>query len=214
MTELKEIKPIPEPTLRRLPQYLYFLKNLENQGVFEVSTTKIANEFKQDPTQIRKDLGYLGSLGKPKIGYEVTVLINAIETFLNWNNTTEAFIAGAGNLGMALIGYEHFAKYGIKIIAAFDNDPSKVGVEIKEIPILSINKLSDLIKRMHVNVGIITVPAETAQDIADMMIEGGIKAIWNFAPVILKVPEDIIIENAQFATSLAVLSRKLMVMNK
>lgn len=214
MIETNEIRSIPEPTLRRLPLYLYFLKNLANNGILEVSTTKIANEFKQDPTQIRKDLGYVGTLGKPKVGYEVPVLIEAIETFLNWNNTTEAFIVGAGNLGMAMIGYEQFSKYGIKIIAAFDNDPSKIGINIKEVPVLSITKLTDLVKRMHVHVGIITVPAESAQSAADLLIEGGIKAIWNFAPVNLKVPEDIIIEDAQFATSLAVLSRKLMEINK
>lgn len=213
MIEINEIRSIPEPTLRRLPLYLYFLKNLANHGILEVSTTKIANEFKQDPTQIRKDLGYLGTLGKPKVGYEVPVLIEAIETFLNWNNTTEAFIVGAGNLGMAMIGYEQFSKYGIKIIAAFDNDSEKIGIHIKDVPVLSISKLTDLIKRMHVHVGIITVPAESAQSAADLLIEGGIKAIWNFAPVNLKVPEDIIIEDAQFATSLAVLSRKLMEIN-
>jgi redox-sensing transcriptional repressor len=206
---INELKSVPEPTLRRLPVYLHYLKDIYKAGKSEVSTTNIAGELKLDPTQVRKDLAYTGIAGKPKVGYDVEVLISTIEDFLNWNNLTDAFLVGAGNLGMALLGYDGFKKYGLNIIAAFDNDPAKIGREIHNVPVLPLEKLSDLIKRMHIHIGILTVPAAEAQKITALMIQGGIKAIWNFAPASLKVPEGIVVENAGFTTSLAVLTRKL-----
>ncbi|MGE5499678.1 MAG: redox-sensing transcriptional repressor Rex, partial [Syntrophothermus sp.] len=197
------------PTLRRLPVYLQYLKDLQKDGRNEVSTTHIAGELKLDPTQVRKDLAYTGIIGKPKVGYEIDLLIGAIEDFLNWNNLSDAFLVGAGNLGAALLGYEGFKKYGLNIVAAFDNDPNVAGREIKGIPVLPVEKLPDLASRMHVNIGILTLPASEAQSSAEMMVLGGIKAIWNFAPVTLKLPDDIIVENAGFSASLAVLTRKL-----
>lgn len=204
-----ELKSVPEPTLRRLPIYLQLLKELQIAGRTEISTTHIATDLRLDPTQVRKDLAYTEIVGKPKVGYDIEVLIQAIEDFLNWNNLTDAFLAGAGNLGQALIGYEGFRKYGVNIIAAFDTDINKIDQEIHGISVLPVEKLPDLAQRMHIHIGILTVPAEQAQKTAELMIQGGIKAIWNFAPVSLKVPEEIIVENAGFTTSLAVLTRRL-----
>lgn len=204
-----ELKPVPEPTLRRLPQYLHYLKGMHEEDKKQISTTVIAGALKLDPTQVRKDLAYTGIIGKPKIGYTVDVLIKSIENFLNWQNTNDAFLIGAGNLGLAMIGYDQFKKYGLNIVALFDNDENKVGTEIKGVPVLPVSKLTDLVRRMHINIGILTVPASAAQEIADKLVEGGIKAIWNFAPVTLNIPQEVIIENAQFATSFAVLSHKL-----
>ncbi|MGE5354223.1 MAG: redox-sensing transcriptional repressor Rex [Acidobacteriota bacterium] len=206
---LEELKAIPEPSLRRLPIYLQYLKNALNSGKNEISTTIIAGDLKLDPTQVRKDLAYTGIIGKPKVGYNTDILIKAIEDYLNWNNLSDAFLAGAGNLGRAMLGFEQFTKYGIRIVALFDNDEKKTGTEVSGVPILPVEKMTSLAERMHIHIGIITVPASQAQSVAEMMVEGGIKAIWNFAPVMLKLPENIIVENAQFATSLAVLTRKL-----
>lgn len=205
---------VPEPTLRRLPIYLQFLKNEQAKGVREISTTNFAEALVLDPTQVRKDLAYTDIVGKPKVGYIVQELIKAIEDYLNWNNLTDAFLAGAGNLGTAIVGYNQLKKYGINVVAAFDNDPYKINSTINEVRVLNIEKLTDLALRMHINIGIITVPAGVAQNICNMMLEGGITAIWNFAPVSLKVPQDIIVENASFSQSLAVLSRKLHERNK
>ncbi|MGE5399193.1 MAG: redox-sensing transcriptional repressor Rex [Ignavibacteriales bacterium] len=205
----EELKAIPEPSLRRLPVYLQYLKNTRQTGKNEISTTLISADLKLDPTQVRKDLAYTGMIGKPKIGYNIDILIKTIEDFLNWNNLSDAFLAGAGNLGLAMLGFEQFTRYGIKIVALFDNDDKKTGTNINDIPILPVAKLPDLAQRMHIHIGILTVPASSAQEVAELMVEGGIKAIWNFAPVILKLPAEIIVENAQFATSLAVLTRKL-----
>jgi len=206
---MKEIKPTPEPTIRRLPKYLHFLQVLQQQNVTSVSSTRIARELGFDSTQVRKDIEVTSLVGRPKTGYDVNELIDAIMAHLNWNNTTDAFLAGAGNLGSALVGYQTFKSYGLNIIAAFDNDETKIGKEIFGVSILDTRKLTELAQRMHVHIGIITVPVEYAQKVADDMVDGGIKAIWNFASTKVSVPEDVIIENAQLSLSLAVLSRKL-----
>lgn len=161
------------------------------------------------PVQVRKDLQYTGIVGKPKTGYSVPELIQAIETFLGWNNVNEAFLVGAGNLGTALLGHERFSNFGLSIVAAFDADPDKVGQWIHGKAVLPLEKLADLAQRMSIHLGIITAPAEFAQSIADEMVRGGIQAIWNFAPVRIKVPAHIIVHNEDLYSSLASLSWKL-----
>lgn len=198
-----------EPTLRRLPTYRRFLEQLHHQGRAVVSCTHIAEDLGLDPTQVRKDLAVTGIVGKPKVGYQVPMLIAAIDSFLGWDNATEAFLVGAGSLGTALIGYEGFREHGLNVIAAFDVDESKFSEKVRGRAVMPLAKLPGLARRMHIHLGIITTPAEGAQPAADLMIEGGIRAIWNFAPVTLKVPEGIIIENVQLSSSLAVLSSKL-----
>ncbi|MEN6644977.1 MAG: redox-sensing transcriptional repressor Rex [Armatimonadia bacterium] len=202
-------KAAPEPTLRRLPSYYRFLTELAHEGRALVSCTHIAHEFGLDPTQVRKDLAVTGITGKPKVGYEVPSLIEAIKQFLGWDNVTEAFLVGAGSLGTALLGYEGFKEHGLNIIAAFDVDEGKVGQKLHGKQVLPLSKLSNLAQRMHIHLGIITTPAAAAQQVADLMVDGGIKAIWNFAPASLKVPSSVIVENQQLASSLAVLSSKL-----
>lgn len=199
----------PEPTLRRLPGYHRFLKRLQGQGRPAVSCTHIADDLDLDPTQVRKDLAVTGIVGRPKVGYEVPALIAAIEHFLGWDSTTEAFLVGAGSLGTALMGYEGFREHGLSIVAAFDVDEAKIGGEVHGKRVMPLFKLANLAHRMHVHLGIITTPAEGAQQVADLMVEGGIRAVWNFAPVPLKVPEGVIVENVQLSSSLAVLSSKL-----
>jgi redox-sensing transcriptional repressor len=143
------------------------------------------------------------------VGYPVTELLAAIDHFLGWDNTTDAFLVGVGNLGRALLGYRGFAENGLRIQAAFDTDPVKLGTEIHGCRVLPLEKLSNLALRMHIQIGIITVPAEAAQGVADCMVEGGIRAVWNFAPAILKTPEAVFVENEHLSSSLAVLSRRL-----
>jgi redox-sensing transcriptional repressor len=201
--------PIPQASLKRLPQYHHYLMDLEAKGIRQVSCTMIGADLNCVPVQVRKDLQYTGIIGKPKTGYSVPELIQAIETFLGWNNVTEAFLVGAGNLGTALLGHERFSKFGMRIVAAFDTDPNKVGKWIHERAILPLEELDDLARRMSIHLGIITTPAETAQAVADEMVRAGILAIWNFAPVRLKVPENIFVHNEDLYSSLASLSWKL-----
>lgn len=202
-------KVAPEPSLRRLPAYHRFLRQIQSEGRGLVSCTHIAHDLGLDPTQVRKDLAVTGIVGKPKVGYEVPVLLAAIEQFLGWDNTTEAFLVGAGSLGTALLGYQGFREHGLNIIAAFDTDESKVGEKIHGKAIMPLHKLANLAQRMHIHLGVITTPAEGAQEAAELMVEGGIRAIWNFAPVSLKLPPGTIVENVQLSSSLAVLSCKL-----
>ena len=198
---------IPQPSLNRLPQYHHYLNQLKTKGINAVSCSLIGLDLNLVPVQVRKDLQYTGIVGKPKTGYAVAELIAAIETFLGCNN--EAFLAGAGNLGTALLGHERFSSFGLRIAAAFDNDPEKVGQWIHGKMVLPLEKLADLAKRMSIHLGIITAPAECAQSIAEEMVTGGIQAIWNFAPVKLLVPSEIIVHNEDLYSSLASLSWKL-----
>ncbi len=199
----------PEPTMRRLPHYLHFLRRQLDAGITQISSTIIANELSLDATQVRKDLEYTGVKGKPKTGFLVEELVIAIREFLNWTAHRDAFLVGAGNLGSAMLGYKRFKEYGLSFIAAFDSDETKIGSEVYSTPIFSLDKIPMMAKKMNVKIGVITVPAHAAQNAADLLIEGGIKAIWNFAPMNIRVPKDVVIENAQFTESLAALSRKL-----
>jgi redox-sensing transcriptional repressor len=208
MTTVRFVQ-VPEPTLRRLPTYHGILKQFERQGRPVVSCTRIAEALGLDPTQVRKDLAVTGIVGKPKVGYVVADLVTAIEEFFGWHNVTDAFLAGVGSLGTALLGYDGFKQYGLNIVAAFDTDPEKIGTKVRGKQVLALTKLPDLARRMHVHLGIIAVPPDAAQEVADQMVSGGISGIWNFAPVALQVPDDIIVENERLASGLAVLSRKL-----
>lgn len=204
-----DIKAIPVPALKRLPSYLRFLKKLAGTGRDVVSCTHIAQDLRLDSTQVRKDLELTGITGRPRIGYIVSELITAIEEFLGWNNCRDAFLVGAGSLGAALIGYTGFRDYGLNIVAAFDADTRKVGALVHDVEVLPVSKLPELAERMHIHVGIITVPADAAQEAADLLVSGGILAIWNFAPAHITAPEGVIVENVHLSSSLAVLTARL-----
>jgi redox-sensing transcriptional repressor len=203
------MQPTPGPTLRRLALYHSILVRLQQNGREVVSCTRIGEELRFDPTQVRKDIEVTGIVGRARIGYEVKPLLEAIEAFLGWNNIREAFLVGAGSLGTALLGYDRLKTFGLSIIAAFDTDPAKIGSTVHGVDVLPLEKLVDLSKRMLVLMGIITVPAGPAQAIAELMVAGGMRAIWNFAPVTLIVPDGVIVEEVQLASSLAVLSNRL-----
>ncbi len=207
------VKPIPEPALRRLPVYYQYLKTLKNQGNTEfISATQIGNDLNILPIQVRKDLEITEIIGRPKLGYKITELIKSIEDFLGWNNITDAFLVGAGNLGSAILGYNGFREYGLNIIAAFDDDEKKVGTEIAGKMIFHIDKLPDMVKRMGIKIGILTVPAAYAQAVSDIMISAGIRAIWNFTHVKINVPSRVIVQHENLASSLVVLSKRLKIL--
>lgn len=201
--------PIPEPTLRRLPRYHHLLGEWIAQGREWVSCTHLGEALGVDPTQVRKDLAHTGVPGRPRVGYLAVELREGIEVFLGWKRTHEAFLAGAGNLGMALMNYPRFAEHGIEIVAAFDVDEDKVGSTLNGKQVLPLDKLASLARRMHILVGIITTPASAAQFVADQMVAGGIRAIWNFAPTPIEAPPGVIVQDEDLFSSLAVLSRRL-----
>jgi redox-sensing transcriptional repressor len=200
---------VPEPTLKRLPLYHRLLKEMQQAGRPSVSCTDIGAELKLDPTQVRKDLEVVGVSGRPRVGFVTQDVVQGIEEFLGWKKVNEAFLVGAGSMGSALLGYRKFEECGLKIVAAFDTHPAKIGRQIHGKHVLSLDKVTDLAQRMHVLIGIITVPAPEAQAVADMLVAGGILAIWNFAPVRLRVPDNLIVHNEDLYCSLASLSQKL-----
>ncbi|MDD4716574.1 MAG: redox-sensing transcriptional repressor Rex [Eubacteriales bacterium] len=201
--------PISLQLYNRLTKYLYYLENLGDDSPENISATTIAKELDLNDVQVRKDLASISDGGKPKVGYVTKDLAADISHFLGHDNTSDAILAGAGNLGKALLNYGNFKNYGLNIVAAFDTDPELAGSECNGKMILAYRKMSDLCKRLSIKIGIITVPAEYAQSVCDTMTESGIKAIWNFAPVNLKTPDDVVVKNEDMAASLAVLIKKL-----
>lgn len=199
-------RPFPHPTIRRLPSYLRLLKQLQVEGAQKISCTRIASELDLDSTQVRKDLALTGITGRPRIGYELTPLIEAIEQFLGWNEISDAFLVGSGSLGRALIGYENFRSCGLNIVAAFDVAEAKIGQDIFGRKIYRLRDMPDMAKAMGVKVGVLTVPGSAAQEAAAIMVASGITGIWNFAPAKLDVPDSVLVENVELVSSLAVLS--------
>ena len=200
-----EEKKISKSVLKRLPGYLTYLKNMPENAPLHISATALANALGMGEVQVRKDLAMVSDGGRPKIGYLRESLIDDIEQFLGYDNTTDAVLIGAGKLGRALMAYNGFSEYGLNILAAFDARPKAEKTEEGK-PIYHIDKLEKFCRSHKVLMGIITVPAEGAQGVADQLVAGGIKAIWNFAPTHLDVPQGILVQNENMATSLAVLS--------
>ena len=200
-----ERKEISKSVLKRLPGYLAYLKSLPEGTATYISATALANALDMGEVQVRKDLAMVSDGGRPKIGYPRERLIEDISQFLGYDNTTDAILVGAGKLGQALMGYKGFDEYGLNILAAFDIAP-KIKKTEEGKPVYNLTELAKFCRTHKVLMGIITVPAEGAQSVADQLIAGGIKAIWNFAPTHLDVPANILVQNENMATSLAVLS--------
>ena len=203
-----EPKKISKSFLKRLPGYLAYLKNMPESAPPHISATALANALGMGEVQVRKDLAMVSDGGRPKIGYLRESLIEDIEQFLGYDNTTDAVLIGAGKLGLALMGYGGFEAYGLNILAAFDSKPFADKTEDGK-PVYPIDQLESFCRVNKVLMGIITVPAAHAQSVCDQLIACGIKAIWNFAPTHLEVPSNILVQNENMATSLAVLSMHL-----
>ena len=203
-----ERKEISKAVLKRLPGYLSYLKSLPEGTATYISATTLANALGMGEVQVRKDLAMVSDGGRPKVGYLRENLIEDISQFLGYDNTTDAILIGAGKLGQALLGYNGFEAYGLNILAAFDAAPAAERTDEGK-PIYHIGKLESFCRSHNVLMGIITVPAEHAQQVCDKLIAAGIKAIWNFAPIHLDVPANILVQNENMATSLAVLSMHL-----
>ena len=203
-----EQKKISKSVLKRLPGYLAYLKNMPEGCPAHISATALANALGMGEVQVRKDLALVSDGGRPKIGYNRLGLIDDIEQFLGYDNTTDAVLIGAGKLGQALCGYSGFDAYGLNILAAFDANPTADSTDDGK-PIYHISRLDSFCRANKILMGIITVPAQHAQAVCDQLIACCIKAVWNFAPVHLDVPANILVQNENMATSLALLSMHL-----
>ncbi len=197
------------PTIKRLPSYLHIVEGAAQDGHEYISGTVIAEELGLEPIQVRKDLAITGIVGKPRLGFPVRALIDAINSFLRWNVTTYAIVMGAGSLGTALMGYAEFPRHGLHIVAAFDPDSSKVGTSVRGTPIHDVSRLSAVVRDLGVTVAILTVPNGHAQTVAEELVDAGIHAIWNFTNVKIKVPEHVIVQKEDLSSGYAVLSVKM-----
>ena len=201
-------KKISKAVLKRLPSFLTSLKGITDQDTPYISATTLANALGMGDVQVRKDLAMVSDGGRPKVGYIRENLIEDIEQFLGYDNTTDAVLIGAGKLGQALMDHKGFEEYGLNILAGFDVNPEKQETEDGR-PIYPMEKLESFCRTNKVLMGIITVPAPYAQEVCDKLIDCGIKAIWTFATVHLEVPPHILVQYENMATSLAVLSMHL-----
>jgi redox-sensing transcriptional repressor len=193
---------ISEAVVRRLPIYLRFLNETQLNDVQTVSSQELGQKLDLNPAQIRKDLAYFGEFGKKGIGYDVGYLIEKIRQILKLDQHIQVALVGAGNLGKALSNYNAYLKDNMKIVALFDSAPVKTGEKINNLTVQPMEELSATIRRLSVRIGIITVPASEAQNVADRFVQAGIEAILNFAPVNIKVPPQIRVHHADFTTEL------------
>jgi len=199
----------PLPSIQRLPVYLRFLKEQRDRGEYVVSCTRIAEEFGQLSVQVRKDLSITGIIGRPKVGYRISELIEAIEDFLGWNTKTTACLVGAGSLGKAILGYEGFIEHGLDIRCAFDVAPNVIGTTIHGRPVYDVSEIKTIGTQHRFVIGILTVPAVAAQRIANTLLEVGVRAFWNYTPARLELPLGIVCENVKLSASFAVLSCRM-----
>lgn len=206
---MREFKPASLPTIKRLPSYLHVVENAVEEGKEYISGTVIAEELELEPIQVRKDLAVTGIIGKPRIGFPVNALVDAINTFLDWNRRHAAVIIGAGHLGSALMGYTEFRRHGLYIVAAFDADHEKIDHSINGVPVYSMDQLAPQLAESGARLAVLTVPSPYAQEVADQLVESGITAIWNFTNVKIKVPESVLVQKEDLSSGYAVLSVKL-----
>ena len=205
----KEADKVPEPTLRRLPWYLSNIKLMKEKGEQYVSSTQISKEINIDASQIAKDLSYVNISGRTRVGYNIDALIEVLESFLGFTNMHKAFLFGVGSLGAALLRDSGLHHFGLEIVAAFDVNPELVGKDLNGIPIFHSDDFEAKMKEYDVNIGVLIVPINIAQEITDKMVDGGIKAVWNFTPFRIRVPENIVVQNTSLYAHLAVMFNRL-----
>lgn len=197
---------IPRKTVYRLSLYLRCLARLKDNNIQTVSSETLAKVAGVKPTQLRKDLTYFGQFGTRGLGYEVAALSQMISDELGTTSLQPVVLVGVGNLGLALLSYRGFEKEGFEIIAAFDIDPKRRRDKEIDLPILGMEELPDFVQNHHVKMAIVTVPAAAAQEVANSLVQCGVMGILNFAPIVLHVPEDVMVNNVNLAIELENLS--------
>jgi redox-sensing transcriptional repressor len=198
---MKQTK-ISEAVVRRLPVYLQVLNEMVNREIQTVSSQDLGTKLDLNPAQIRKDLAYFGEFGRKGVGYDVVYLIEKIRQILKVDQTIKVALVGAGNLGHALCNYNKYSKDNMQITAVFDVHPSKIGTSINNLTVLPMSELNATVAEQKIRIGIITVPAFEAQNVANQFVEAGVEGILNFAPAILRVPDEVRIQNADFTREL------------
>ena len=209
INKINDPQTIPEPTLRRLPWYLAYLKLEADKGESYVSSTQIARAINVSASQIAKDLSLVNVSGKTRVGYDVNELVDVLENFLGFRSAHRAFLFGVGSLGGSLLQDRGLSQYGMEIVAGFDVNPDVIGTEINGLPVFSVGEFAQKQAEMDISIGVLTVPVDQAQKVADKMVEGGIRAIWNFTPFRISVPNHIVVQNTSIYAHLAVMFNRL-----
>jgi len=202
VAEFMRYHKIPDETIRRLPIYLRGLLFLSEQGQQSVSSRRLADFLGVNPWQIRKDFSYFGGFGTRGVGYNTAKLVRQINKILKLDAVHKAALVGVGNLGSAVLAYPGFGMYGFDIAVAFDADPKKIGRKVKDITIEDVSSIRTLKKR-KINIGIIAVPRDAAQQVADAMVEAGVKGILNFSPCYITAPKKVKVITIDIAMDLA-----------
>jgi len=207
---LENLETASHVTLGRMPIYLKALHAMRDSGKKYVSSIALAEAVRENSSLVKKDLSYaIKSEGKPRVGYEVAALISDIEDFLGYKTVKNAVIVGVGKLGQALMGFGGFAKYGLNIVAGFDTNQAVVGAVVNGKPVLDFSSIKSYATENGVKIGIITTPKQFSQGVANELVEGGIRAIWNFTSRHLSVPNTVAVRNEDMASGLAILSKQL-----
>lgn len=205
---MKTLK-IPEATIMRLSVYSRFLAEIDRKGIITISSGDIAEGVGVSPAQVRKDLAYFGEFGIRGVGYNVKDLHRNILRILGLSNEWSMCLVGLGNLGLALSTYKGFKERGFAITSIFDNDPAKIGMVIDGVEVMHVDRIEEIVSERQTQIGAITVPPASAQMIADKLIKGGVKAILNFAPIVLNVPPEVELRNVDLSVNLEVLTFNL-----
>ena len=200
---------VPIPTLERLTTYLRCLIDIRASGTETISSAQIERQTGVNAAQFRKDLSYFGEFGKPGVGYNVTELEGRIARILQIHRVQPIVLVGAGNLGSALMGYPGLKEHKFHIVTAFDNDPHKIGRRLWDIDVLDLRRIGEVNEVLGARIAILAVPSQAAQSVSEKLVEAGIRAILNFAPIILRVPRHVVVRNVSFLQELAVLSYHL-----
>ncbi|QCX34032.1 redox-sensing transcriptional repressor Rex [Caloramator sp. E03] len=195
--------------IRRLPKYLRYLGELLNNDITRISSKELSERTGFTASQIRQDLNCFGDFGQQGYGYNVRELYDQISKILGLNRSYTTVIIGAGNIGQAIANYTNFEKLGFVLKGMFDKNPKLIGIKIRDLEVRDVEELPDFLENNKIDIGIICVPKKQAQGIADIFVKNGIKAIWNFAPTDLTVPDDVIVENVHLSESLLTLSYRL-----
>ncbi len=200
---------VSDAVIRRLPRYHRYLEELVRDGIKRISSKELGRRIGFTASQIRQDFNCFGGFGQQGYGYNVELLYNEIKKILGLNERYNTIIVGAGNLGQAIANYTNFRKRGFEVKALFDINPKLIGLSIRGIEILDIDKMGEFVRDNDVKIAILCTPRENAQQVAETLVEYGIKSIWNFAPIDLDLPNDVIVENAHLSDSLYVLSYRM-----
>ena len=201
---------ILKSTLSRLPLYYCYVEEKKRVGQRFVSATAIADSLSLNRVQVRKDLASVSSVpGRSKVGFDTARLLSDLKAYLGYDNLEEAVVVGVGGLGRTLMSYGGFSQYGLSIVAGFDSNPALQGTIVASRPVYSPDLMPEMVSRRGIRIGIVAVPAPQAQGVVDMMVAAGIRAVWNFAPTLVNLPEGVLVKNENLASSLAALANQL-----